>query len=156
MPKVGHVHRSWWSDWTRRPTGPPPEKGLNLVLELLSQATQGAITVDLSSEPKKGLTLGDSVDFEGVAWHTDSHKGPELDPLVPFGPDGGFKGVVVGRLDGAGRSLDIRARGAHTGGQRSGMPRLDEHWGREASNARKADGGALNSGVGGVSEVKRG
>ena len=33
------------------PQAPPPKKGLNLVLELLSQATQGAITVDLPSEP---------------------------------------------------------------------------------------------------------
>ena len=156
MPKVGHVHRSWWSDWTRRPTGPPPEKGLNLVLELLSQATQGAITVDLSSEPQKGFALGDSVDFEGVAWHTDSHKGPELDPLVPFGPNGSFEGVVVGRLNGSGRRLNIRARGAHTGGQRSGMPRLDEHGGRKTSDAWEADGSTLNSGVCGVSEVKRG
>ena len=131
----------------------PPQKGLNLVLELLSQATQGTITVDLPPEPQERFALSDSVDFEGVAWHTDSHEGPEFNPLVPFGPDGGFKGVVVGRLDGAGRCLDVRARGTHTGGQRAGMPRLDEHWGRETSNAREAGGGALDPGVGGVSEV---
>ena len=140
----------------KAPHRPPPEKRLNLVLELLSQATQGTITVDLPPEPQERFTLSDSVYFEGVAWHTDCHEGPELDPLVPFGPNGGFEGVVVGRLYGSGRCLDVGARGAHTGGQRAGMPRLDEHGGRETSDAWEADGSTLNSGVSGISDVKRG
>ena len=140
----------------KAPHRSPPEKGLNLVLELLSQATQGTITVDLPPEPEKRFTLSDSVYFEGMAWHTDCHEGPELDPLVPFGPNGGFEGVVVGRLNGSGRSLDVGASGAHTGGQRSGVPRLDEHGERQTSDAWEADGSTLNSGVSGISEVKRG
>ena len=91
-----------------------------------------------------------------MAWHTDSHEGPELDPLVSFGPNGGFEGVIVGRLDASGWCLDVGASGAHAGGQRSSMPRLDEHGGRETSDAWEADGGALDSGVSGISEVKRG
>ena len=104
-----------------------PEAGLNVVLELLGQATEGAIPVDLPSEPEKRFTLEDGINFDGVTRHTNGHEGPEFNPLVPFGPDGGFKGVVVRRLDGARRRLDIRARGTNAGGKRASMPRLDKH-----------------------------
>ena len=42
--------------------------------------------------------MDNGVNFEGMARNADSHKGPELDPLVSFGADGGLKGVVVGGL----------------------------------------------------------
>ena len=140
----------------KTPHRSPPEKGLHLVLELSGEAAQGAITVYLPSEPQKGFALGDGVDFKSMARHADSHKGPELDPLVSFGPNGGFEGVVVGRLNGSGRCLDVGASGARTGGQGTGVPCLNEHGGRETSDTWETGGSALNASVGGVSEVKRG
>ena len=68
------------------------------MLELLSEATQRSVFVNLTPEPEKGFTLSDGVDFEGVAWDANSHEGPELNPLIAFGADGGFKSVVVSSL----------------------------------------------------------
>ena len=78
--------------------GPSPTQSLDVVLDLLGQTTQRSITVDLAPETEQGFPLRDSVDFEGMARHTYRHESPELDPLVAFGTDGGFKGVVVGSL----------------------------------------------------------
>ena len=80
------------------PHWPSAKEGLDVVLELLGQAAQGGVAVDLPPEPKKGFALGNGVDFEGVARHAYRHECPELNPLVAFGANGGFEGVVVGSL----------------------------------------------------------
>ena len=82
----------------KAPYRPSPAQGLHVVLDLLSQATQRSITVNLAPEPEQGFPLRDGVNFEGMARHTYRHESPEFDPLVAFGTDGGFKSVVVGRL----------------------------------------------------------
>ena len=82
----------------KAPYRPSPAQGLHVVLDLLSQATQRSITVNLAPEPEQGFPLRDGVDFEGVARHAYRHESPELNPLVSFGADGGFEGVVVGSL----------------------------------------------------------
>ena len=99
VPKVGQVQRSWRRDCTRRPTGPPPEKGLDVMLELLGEVTQEGVTIDLAPKPEKGFTLCDSVYFQGVTRDTHSHEGPEFNPLVAFRPNSSLEGVVVGGLD---------------------------------------------------------
>ena len=90
VPKVGQVQRSWRRDCTRRPTGPPPEKGLDVMLELLGEVAHEGVTIDLSPKPEKGFTLDDSVNFYGVARDAHGHEGPEFDPLVAFRPNGGL------------------------------------------------------------------
>ena len=81
------------------PHWPSAEEGLDVVLELLGQAAQGGVAIDLPPKPQKGFTLSDSVNFQGMARHAYRHEGPELNPLVAFGPNGGFEGVVVGCLN---------------------------------------------------------
>ena len=81
------------------PHWPSAEEGLDVVLELLGQATQGVVAIDLPPKPQKGFTLSDGVNFQGVSRHAYCHEGPELNPLVAFGPNGGFEGVVVGCLN---------------------------------------------------------
>ena len=138
------------SDW------PAPPEGLNVVLELVGQALHHSVAVDLAPEPENGFTLNDGIYFKGVTWDTYSHEGPELHPLVSFGPDGGFKGMVVGGLDWPRGGLNVCPRRAHASGQRPGMTGFDEHRGRKTPDAWKAEGGPSNAGVGSGSEVERG
>ena len=81
------------------PDWPSTEEGLDVVLELFGEVAQESVSIYLPPEPQEGFTLGDSVNFQGVARNADSHEGPELHPLVSFGPNGGFEGVVVSCLN---------------------------------------------------------
>ena len=122
----------------------------------MGQTVHHSVSVDLAPEPEDGFPLDDGVNFEGVAGHAHSHEGPELNPLIAFGPDSGFKCVIVGGLDWSRWSLDVRASRAHASGQRSSMAGFGEHRGRETPDAWKAKGGASNAGVSGGGEVERG
>ena len=82
------------------PHGPSAVEGLDVMLELLGKARKGGVTVYLPPKPQKGFTLSDSINFQGVAWHAYRHEGPELNPLVAFGANSGFEGMVVGGLNG--------------------------------------------------------
>ena len=138
------------------PHGPSPPERLDLVLQLLGQSAHRGVSINLAPEPKEGFPLDDGVNFKSVAGHANSHKGPELNPLVAFGPNGGFEGMVVGCLDRSRWCLDVRASSAHAGGQRSCMAGFGEHGGRETSNAWEAEGSSLDASIGGGGEVERG
>ena len=135
---------------------PSPPQGLDVVLELVGQTLHQSVACDLAPEPEDGFTLDDGVNFKGVTGNTHGHKGPELHPLISFGPDSGFEGMVVGGLDWPRGGLNVCPRRAHTSGQRSGMTGFDEHRGRKTPDAWKAEGGPSNTGVGGRGEVERG
>ena len=126
------------------------------MLQLLGQTVHRGVSVDLAPEPEKGFPLDDGVNFEGVTGHAHSHEGPELNPLIAFGPNSGFECVIVGSLDWSRWSLNVRASSAHASGQRSSMAGLGEHRGRETPDAWEAKGSALNAGVSGGGEVERG
>ena len=67
--------------------------------DVLSQGfdagAQVVVAIDLSAHRQKRLALRDGVELKGVAWDTDRHQGPEVNPSAFFGANGREKGLVA-------------------------------------------------------------